>query len=120
MDAPRIPQCREASRRCTRVLNAGGFSKTKNQSRLPAQHTLQRCLLGVWACEPESLESQAVFRCTHCSEPAEQADVNAARNILAAKLAVTAGQDAAQPSRCVVSPKQQPAGNREGLLLQPI
>jgi putative transposase len=47
--------------------------------------TSQRCS----ACghvDPKSRESQAVFRCTHCLHPAEHADVNAAKNILAAGL----------------------------------
>jgi putative transposase len=52
--------------------------------KVPAAFTSQR-----WACghvDPKSRESQAVFRCTHCSRPAEHADVNAAKNILAAGL----------------------------------
>jgi putative transposase len=51
--------------------------------KVPAAFTSLRCS----ACghvDPKSRESQAVFRCTHCSRPAEQADVNAAKNILAA------------------------------------
>ncbi len=54
--------------------------------KVPAAFTSQRCS----ACghvDPKSRESQAVFRCTHCSRPAEHADVNAAKNILAAGLA---------------------------------
>jgi putative transposase len=43
--------------------------------------------------DPKSRESQAVFRCTNCLRPAEHADVNAAKNILAAGLAVTACGD---------------------------
>jgi putative transposase len=53
--------------------------------KVPAAFTSQRCS----ACghvDPKSRESQAVFRCTHCSRPAEHADVNAAKNILAAGL----------------------------------
>jgi putative transposase len=53
--------------------------------KVPAALTSQRCS----ACghvDPKSRESQAVFRCTHCSHPAEHADVNAAKNILAAGL----------------------------------
>jgi putative transposase len=85
---------------------------------VPAQHTSQRCS----ACghvDPKSRESQAVFRCTHCSRPAEHADVNAAKNILAAGLAVTACEDTPLPSGRVASMKQEPAGNREELLLRP-
>jgi putative transposase len=53
--------------------------------KVPAAFTSQRCS----ACghvDPKSRESQAVFRCTNCSRPAEHADVNAAKNILAAGL----------------------------------
>ena len=53
--------------------------------QVPAAFTSQRCS----ACgqvDPKSRESQAVFRCTHCLRPAEHADVNAAKNILAAGL----------------------------------
>jgi len=53
--------------------------------KIPPAFTSQRCS----ACghvDPKSRESQAVFRCTHCSRPAEHADVNAAKNILAAGL----------------------------------
>lgn len=84
---------------------------------VPAQHTSQPCS----ACghvDSKSRESQAVFRCTHCSYT-EHADVNAAKNILAAGLAVTACEDSLQPSGRVASLKQEPAGNREGLLLRP-
>jgi len=52
------------------------------------RHTSQRCA----ACghkTPENRESQAVFRCRACGHEAN-ADVNAARNILAAGLAVAA------------------------------
>jgi putative transposase len=53
--------------------------------KVPAAFTSQRCS----ACgrvDPKSRESQAVFRCIHCSRSAEHADVNAAKNILAAGL----------------------------------
>jgi putative transposase len=53
--------------------------------KVPAAFTSQRCS----ACghvDPKSRESQAVFRCTHCSRLVEHADVNAAKNILAAGL----------------------------------
>jgi putative transposase len=78
---------------------------------------LQRCSQ-CGHVDPKSRESQAVFRCTHCSYT-EHADVNAAKCILAAGLAVTACEDPLQPSGLVASPKQEPAGNREELLLQP-
>ena len=85
--------------------------------KVPSAYTSQRCS----ACgrvDPKSRESQAVFRCTTCAHK-EHADVNAARNILAAGLAVTACQDQTQPAGSTRSPKQEPAGNREELLLQP-
>lgn len=86
--------------------------------KVRAAFTSQRCS----ACghvDPKSRESQAVFRCTHCSHN-EHADVNAAKNILAAGLAVTACEDHTRPSGRVRSVKQEPAGNREGSLLQPV
>lgn len=98
------------------LSSAARYSGTRIVT-VPAQHTSQRCS----ACghvDPKSRESQAVFRCTHCLRPAEHADVNAARNILAAGLAVTACADASTPSGRVASTKQEPAGNREELLLQ--
>jgi putative transposase len=85
--------------------------------KVPAAYTSQRCS----ACghvDPKSRESQAVFRCTTCTHH-EHADVNAARNILAAGLAVTACEDPTRPSDRAGSLKQEPAGNREELLLQP-
>jgi putative transposase len=48
------------------------------------------------------------------------ADLNAAKNILAAGLAVTACRETTTPAGVVVTSKQEPAGNREELLLQPI
>jgi putative transposase len=85
--------------------------------RVPAAYTSQRCST-CGHVDPKSRESQAVFRCTHCPHR-EHADVNAAKNILAAGLAVTACQDQPQPAGRVRSPKQEPAGTREELLLQP-
>ena len=86
--------------------------------KVPAAFTSQRCSAGGHV-DPKSRESQAVFRCTHCSRPAEHADVNAAKNILAAGLAVTACRESAAPAGTAVTLKQEPAGNREELLLQP-
>ena len=98
------------------LASAARYSGTRVVT-VPPQYTSQRCS----ACgqvDPKSRESQAVFRCTHCSHR-EHADVNAAKCILAAGLAVTACEDSSQPSGWVVSSKQEPAGNREELLLQP-
>ncbi|MEI6700073.1 MAG: transposase [Mycobacteriaceae bacterium] len=86
--------------------------------KVPAAYTSQRCS----ACghvDPKSRESQAVFRCTACTRPAEHADVNAAKNILAAGLAVTACRESVAPMGGAETLKQEPAGTREELLLQP-
>ncbi|SIJ00611.1 IS605 family transposase OrfB [Mycobacteroides abscessus subsp. abscessus] len=83
---------------------------------VPAAYTSQRCS-HCGHVDPKSRESQAVFRCTHCSHH-QHADVNAAKNILAAGLAVTACQDRALPAGRARSLKQEPAGNREELLHQ--
>jgi len=85
--------------------------------KVPAAFTSQRCS----ACghvDPKSRESQAVFRCTHCAHSGH-ADVNAAKNILAAGLAVTACRESAAPAGAAVTSTQEPAGNREELMLQP-
>jgi putative transposase len=98
------------------LISAARYSGT-TVVRVPAAFTSQRCS----ACaqvDPKSRESQAVFRCTTCAH-CEHADVNAARNILAAGLAVTACQDQPHPAGRERPPKQEPAGNREELLLQP-
>jgi putative transposase len=86
--------------------------------KVPAAFTSLRCS----ACghvDPKSRESQAVFRCTSCSRR-QHADVNAAKNILAAGLAVTACRETTTPAGAVVTSTQEPAGNREELLLQPV
>ena len=57
--------------------------------RVPAAYTSQRCS-SCGRVDPKSRESQAVFRCTTCGHGPVHADVNAAKNILAAGLAVTA------------------------------
>ncbi len=97
------------------LASAARYSGTRVVT-VPPQYTSQRSRCG--HVDPKSRESQAVFRCTHCSH-IEHADVNAAKCILAAGLAVTACEDPPQPSGLVASPKQEPAGNREELLLQP-
>jgi putative transposase len=84
--------------------------------KVPAAFTSQRCST-CGHVDPKSRESQAVFRYTSCAHY-EHADVNAAKNILAAGLAVTACQDQPRPAGRTRSSKQEPAGNREGLLLQ--
>jgi putative transposase len=93
---------------------AGAARKTGTKIvKVNAAYTSQRC----HACgyvAAESRESQAVFCCTACGHTAH-ADVNAAQNILAAGLAVTACGDLAVGR----SVKQEPAGNREGLPLPP-
>ncbi|OBA84403.1 transposase [Mycobacterium sp. 1164966.3] len=86
--------------------------------KVPAAFTSLRCS----ACgqvDPKNRESQAVFRCTSCSHGPVHADVNAAKNILAAGLAVIACRETTTPAGAVVTPTQEPAGNREELLLQP-
>ena len=55
---------------------------------VPPAYTSQRCCACGYTCA-ENRESQAVFRCRSCNHRAN-ADVNAAKNILAAGLAVTA------------------------------
>jgi putative transposase len=85
--------------------------------KVPAAYTSQRCSV-CGQVDPKSRESQAVFRCTGCSYRGH-ADVNAARNILAAGLAVTACEDQTRPAGPARAPKQEPAGNREELLPQP-
>jgi putative transposase len=97
------------------LASASRYSGTRVVS-VPPHYTSQRCSQCGYV-DPKSRESQAVFRCTHCSHT-EHADVNAAKCILAAGLAVTACEGPPQPSGLVASPKQEPAGNREELLLQ--
>jgi putative transposase len=83
---------------------------------VPAAYTSQ-CCSSCGHVDPKCRESQAVFRCTSCAR-GEHADVNAAKNILAAGRAVTACEDQPRPAGRARSPKQEPAGNREELLLQ--
>jgi hypothetical protein len=47
-------------------------------------------------------------------------DVNAANNVLAAGLAVTACREATTPAGAVVTSMQEPAGNREGYCSNPL
>lgn len=83
---------------------------------VPAAYTSQRCSQ-CGQVDPKSRESQAVFRCTGCTH-CEHADVNAAKNILAAGLAVAACEDQTRPAGRARTVQQEPAGNREELLLQ--
>jgi putative transposase len=92
-----LPNGASAKSRLNRAILSKGWGRfevaLKSASRysgtqvvkVPAAFTSQRCS----ACghvDPKSRESQSVFRCTHCLRPAEHADVNAAKNILAAGL----------------------------------
>ncbi|MFF4987384.1 RNA-guided endonuclease InsQ/TnpB family protein [Streptosporangium saharense] len=61
--------------------------------RVPPAYTSQRCS-ACGAVDAKSRESQAVFACTSCAHTGN-ADVNAAKNILAAGLAVTGRGDLA-------------------------
>ena len=82
-----------------------------------AAYTSQRCPECGWV-DPKSRESQAVFRCVHCLHYGH-ADIGAARNILAAGLAdrLNACGGDPPPSGSGYAMKQEPAGNREELLL---
>ncbi|MRH90627.1 transposase [Nocardia sp. SYP-A9097] len=81
--------------------------------KVPPAYTSQRCS-ECHVVDAKSRESQAVFRCTACGHR-EHADVNAAKNILADGLSVTACGDL-QPSGGSV--KQEPAPPR-GAVHQP-
>lgn len=81
--------------------------------KVPAPYTSQRCSR-CRRVEPESRESQAVFRCTTCGHH-ENADVNAAKNVLADGLSVSACGDSPSGG----SAKQELAETREVLPLHP-
>ncbi|MGW4352990.1 RNA-guided endonuclease InsQ/TnpB family protein [Nocardia sp. NPDC004582] len=76
--------------------------------KVSAAYTSQRCS-ACRAVDPQSRESQAVFRCTTCGHT-ENADVNAAKNILADGLSVSACGDLGVTR----SGKQEPAGKPRG------
>jgi putative transposase len=79
-------------------------------TKVPAPYTSQRC--STCRCvDPESRESQAVYRCTTCGYHGN-ADVNAAKNVLADGLSASACGDL-QPLGGSV--EQEPAGGREAL-----
>jgi putative transposase len=100
----------------TALVSVSRYSGTRIVM-VPPPYTSQRCSV-CGHVDPKSRESQAVFRCTHCSHT-QHADVNAARNILAAGLAVTACEGINPVSARGVPSKQEPAGNREELLPRP-
>jgi len=89
-----------AKRGLNRAISAQGWSMLRRRLEEKATtcgvtvvavnpaHTSQRCAVCEHTC-PENRKSQAVFRCRACGYEAN-ADVNAAVNILAAGLAVTA------------------------------
>ncbi|WP_063039605.1 RNA-guided endonuclease InsQ/TnpB family protein [Nocardia pseudovaccinii] len=74
------------------LRNAARYTGTQIV-KVPAAYTSQACSR-CRSVDPVSRESQAVYRCTGCGH-CENADVNAAKNILAAGLAVTACGDLA-------------------------
>ncbi|MEV0340927.1 transposase [Nocardia sp. NPDC050713] len=76
--------------------------------KVPAAYTSQRCSV-CRSVDPGNRESQAVFRCATCGYR-EHADVNAAKNILADGLSVSACGDLAVEQ----SMKQEPGGNPRG------
>lgn len=75
---------------------------------VPAPYTSQRCST-CRTVDPESRESQAMYRCTTCGHE-ENADVNAAKNVLADGLSVSACGDLGVTR----SMKQEPGGNPRG------
>jgi hypothetical protein len=89
------------------LSSAARYSRTAVVS---AAYTSQRCS----ACgqvDPKPLESQAVFRCATCQYGPVHADMNAAKNILAAGLAVIACEDNARLAGRAAPPKQETARN---------
>ncbi|WP_329408333.1 transposase [Nocardia vinacea] len=74
------------------LRNAARYTGTQ-VVKVPAAYTSLRCPR-CRSVDPVSRESQAVYRCTSCGH-CENADVNAAKNILAAGLAVTVCGDLA-------------------------
>ncbi|MEV6240257.1 transposase [Lentzea sp. NPDC051838] len=81
--------------------------------KVPAAYTSQRCS-ACRAVDPKSRKSQAVFLCTTCGYQVN-ADVNAAKNVLADGLSVSACGDLGVAR----STKQEPARNREAVPHRP-
>ncbi|MEV6340023.1 transposase [Nocardia vinacea] len=94
------------------LVNAARYTGTRIV-KVPAAYTSQMCSR-CHAIDPESRESQAVYRCRSCGYT-ENADVNAAKNIRR-RAVVTACGDLGIGR----SVKQEPAGTREELPLQPV
>lgn len=87
------------------LLRRADYKAKVNGSRIvrvPAAYTSQTCS-ACGHCAPDNRKSQAVFQCASCGHQAN-ADVNAAKNILAAGLAVTGRGDLADGR----SAKRQP------------
>jgi putative transposase len=85
------------------------FWKGGELVEVDSRYTSQRCS-GCGHTAKENRPSQAVFRCLDCGYE-ENADVNAARNIL------TVGRTGlACVANCISGRQQEPAGNREGVL----
>ena len=80
---------------------------TGRRCAVPAAYTSQRCS-SCGHVDPKSRESQAVFRCTTLLPRAEHADVNAAKNILAAGLAVTACEESSAMSNAARVARYRP------------
>ncbi|MEV2218386.1 transposase [Nocardia vinacea] len=90
------------------LRNAARYTGTQIV-KVPAAYTSLTCSR-CRSVDPVSRESQAVYRCASCGH-CENADVNAAKNILAAGLAVTACGDLAVGR----SVKQEPPTIKVGI-----
>ncbi|GAA4882582.1 RNA-guided endonuclease TnpB family protein [Saccharopolyspora cebuensis] len=88
------------------LRNAARYTGTEIV-KVPAAYTSQTCAV-CHNADPESRNSQAVFRCTGCGHTAH-ADLNAAKNILAAGRAVTACGDLGTSQSVKQEPQQASA-----------
>ena len=97
-----FPNRRRARAGLNRSILANGWGELvrRLQDKAPGRvervnpaYTSQTCSV-CGHCSPANRESQAVFRCVACGHQ-DNADVNAAKNILAAGLAVTGREDLA-------------------------